>query len=227
MVLLTSVIFSRRLLRHWRLPLPDVSSSLPRSFRTARGSFSPASPANVARTTLCEFADPSDFVSTFWMPQDSTTARTAPPAMMPVPSGAGLSSTWPAPNRPEHRMRHGRALERHADQRLLRRFDSLLDGRRHFLRLAHAEAHDAMAVADHDERAEAQVLAALDDLGDAADVHDRVLQIDLRRVDFLSCVNHIISFQLPASSFQLRIGLLGRRHPCAVQLRSALLGAGS
>src|SRR3954469_17595066 len=34
------------------------------------------------------------------MPADSTTARTAPPAMMPVPSGAGLSSTWPAPKRP-------------------------------------------------------------------------------------------------------------------------------
>src|SRR6476620_601406 len=34
------------------------------------------------------------------MPHDSTTARTAPPAMMPVPSGAGLSSTCPAPNRP-------------------------------------------------------------------------------------------------------------------------------
>src|ERR671921_2658674 len=34
------------------------------------------------------------------MPQDSTTARTAPPAMIPVPSGAGLSSTCPAPKRP-------------------------------------------------------------------------------------------------------------------------------
>src|SRR4051812_6203088 len=34
------------------------------------------------------------------MPADSTTARTAPPAMMPVPSGAGFRSTWPAPNRP-------------------------------------------------------------------------------------------------------------------------------
>src|SRR5436190_15214830 len=34
------------------------------------------------------------------MPADSTTARTAPPAMIPVPSGAGFSSTCPAPNRP-------------------------------------------------------------------------------------------------------------------------------
>ena len=34
------------------------------------------------------------------MPADSTTARTAPPAMMPVPSGAGFSSTLPAPKLP-------------------------------------------------------------------------------------------------------------------------------
>ena len=55
---------------------------------------------NVARTTLCALADPSDLVSTLWMPADSTTARTAPPAMMPVPSGAGFSSTDPAPKLP-------------------------------------------------------------------------------------------------------------------------------
>src|SRR5687767_8835509 len=34
------------------------------------------------------------------MPHDSTTARTAPPAIRPVPSGAGFSSTLPDPNRP-------------------------------------------------------------------------------------------------------------------------------
>src|SRR6187549_3164662 len=34
------------------------------------------------------------------MPHASTTARTAPPAMMPVPSGAGFRSTCPAPKRP-------------------------------------------------------------------------------------------------------------------------------
>jgi len=39
-------------------------------------------------------------VSTFVIPAASTTARTAPPAMMPVPSGAGFSSTLPAPNLP-------------------------------------------------------------------------------------------------------------------------------
>src|SRR5688572_3412275 len=58
------------------------------------------SPLKVARTTLCGFAEPSDFVSTFWMPHASTTARTAPPAISPVPSGAGFSSTMPEPNLP-------------------------------------------------------------------------------------------------------------------------------
>src|SRR5215813_1112148 len=54
----------------------------------------------VARTTLCGLADPSDFVRMFVIPADSTTARTAPPAMMPVPSGAGFSNTLPAPKLP-------------------------------------------------------------------------------------------------------------------------------
>src|SRR5687768_4096507 len=80
---------------------PTISaSSLPRMRATKAGSLSPIRPLNVARTTLCGFAEPSDFVSTFWMPHDSTTARTAPPAMRPVPSGAGLSSTLPEPNLP-------------------------------------------------------------------------------------------------------------------------------
>src|SRR5262249_24667309 len=39
----------------------------------------------------------------FVMPAASTTARTAPPAMMPVPSGAGLSRTLPAPKFPTMR----------------------------------------------------------------------------------------------------------------------------
>src|SRR2546422_7587784 len=76
------------------------ASSLPRYRATSAGSFRSISPLKVARTTLCGFAEPSDFVSTFWMPADSTTARTAPPAMRPVPSGAGFSSTLPEPNLP-------------------------------------------------------------------------------------------------------------------------------
>src|SRR5215510_13322372 len=76
------------------------ASSLPRYRATSDGSFSSISPLKVARTTLCGFADPSDLVSTFWIPADSTTARTAPPAIRPVPSGAGFKRTLPDPNFP-------------------------------------------------------------------------------------------------------------------------------
>ncbi len=51
----------------------------------------------MAFTTLWGFVVPSDFVRMFWTPADSSTARTAPPAMTPVPSEAGLSMTRPAP----------------------------------------------------------------------------------------------------------------------------------
>ena len=47
--------------------------------------------------TLCGFEVPIDFVSTLEMPATSITARTGPPAMIPVPSDAGLSSTCPEP----------------------------------------------------------------------------------------------------------------------------------
>src|SRR5262249_23409094 len=96
---------------------------------------------------------------------------------------------------------------RHADERFLRRLDALLDRRRHFLRLADAEAHHAVAVADDDQRAEAEVLAALDHLRDAADVDDRVLQVELRRVDFFASFKHcqfpVSCYQLSASGFPL------------------------
>jgi len=44
--------------------------------------------------------EPMHFVSTLASPASSTTARTPPPAMTPVPSDAGLSRTSPAPKRP-------------------------------------------------------------------------------------------------------------------------------
>src|SRR5260221_4572694 len=85
-------------------PAPVRSlSSLPRRRAIDAGFLSASRPATVARTTLCGFADPSDLVRMFAMPAASTTARTAPPAMMPVPSGAGFNSTLPAPKLPTMR----------------------------------------------------------------------------------------------------------------------------
>ena len=94
--------------------------------------------------------------------------------MTPVPSEAGLSRTLPGAVVAEDRVRDGRAAHGDRDHVLLGDLDPLLDGGRNFLRLARAEADAALAVADDDERAEAEVLAALDDLGDAVDVDDLV-----------------------------------------------------
>src|SRR5688572_6560620 len=92
--------FLRCFFRHNYLIAAISSRSLPRSRATAAGDLRHSSPLKVARTTLCGFAEPSDLVSTLCRPAASTTARTAPPAMMPVPSGAGFSSTLPEPNLP-------------------------------------------------------------------------------------------------------------------------------
>src|SRR5262245_29015665 len=83
---------------------PDSSprswTSLPRRFATCSAFRSHLSPSRVARRTVLGFAVPSDFVRMSWTPHDSRTARTAPPAMTPVPGDAGFRSTCPEPNRP-------------------------------------------------------------------------------------------------------------------------------
>src|SRR5712691_11272475 len=75
----------------------SAPSSTPRSESYCASLRSCWSASNVALTTLCGLAVPSDFVRMFWIPADSRMARTGPPAMTPVPSEAGLSMTLPAP----------------------------------------------------------------------------------------------------------------------------------
>ena len=98
--------FSPYMVNPDRRHLFEVLAAQPRD---PAGTFSDSSPLKVARTTLCGLADPSDLVSTLCRPAASTTARTAPPAMMPVPSGAGFSSTLPDPNLPTIGVRNRRA----------------------------------------------------------------------------------------------------------------------
>src|SRR5215471_18550944 len=77
---------------------PVISSTvLVRVSATCAASFNPSSAANVALTTLCGLEVPSDLVSTFVIPATCITLRTGPPAITPVPSGAGLSSTCAEP----------------------------------------------------------------------------------------------------------------------------------
>src|SRR5918998_1039271 len=59
------------------------------------------SPCSVARTRLTEVVEPKAFVSTSLTPASSNAARTAPPAITPVPSEAGLSITDELSNLPK------------------------------------------------------------------------------------------------------------------------------
>ena len=67
--------------------------------------------------------------------------------------------------------------QRHADHRLLGRRGRLGDRLGHLARLAVAEAGPALAVADHDQRREAEALAALHRLRDAVDVDELLDQL--------------------------------------------------
>ncbi len=63
------------------------------------------------------------------------------------------------------------------DQIFLGLLDALLDGHGHFARLAHAETSVAVAIANDNQRRKAEILAALDDFGDAVDGDDVILQV--------------------------------------------------
>ena len=71
------------------------------------------------------------------------------------------------------------------DHVLARLRHGLGDGDRHFTRLAEAEAHAAGAVADHRQRGEAELPAALDDLRRAVD-RDQLLEELVARLGFFS-----------------------------------------
>ena len=74
-------------------------------------------------------------------------------------------------------MQRAAVAQRNADHRLLRRRSRLADRFRHFARLAVTETGAALAVADDDERREAEALAALHGLGDAVDVDELLDQL--------------------------------------------------
>ena len=85
----------------WLAVIPTTSSGvLPLVFATCVASRSDFSPTIVAATTFWGLFDRRHFVLISDIPAASTTARTAPPAITPVPGGAGFSSTLPAPKTP-------------------------------------------------------------------------------------------------------------------------------
>jgi hypothetical protein len=82
---------------------------------------------------------------------------------------------------PEHAgrlVRDRRAVARHAEEVLLGALDALLDRERDLVGLAVARADDPVLVADDHERGEREPPAALDDLGDAVDLDDALLEVE-------------------------------------------------
>src|SRR5205085_3394193 len=77
----------------------------------------------------------------------------------------------------EDLVRDRRAVLRHGEEVLLRVLDGLRDRERDLARLAVADADAVDLVPDHDEGREGEAPAALDDLGDAVDLHDPLLQL--------------------------------------------------
>src|SRR3954454_19579538 len=87
----------------WPFASPRPSTALidrPRSSATSSGVRRPCRPATVALTRLIGFCEPRLLERMSWMPASSSTARTPPPAMTPVPGDAGLRNTRPDPNTP-------------------------------------------------------------------------------------------------------------------------------
>src|SRR5690348_9035468 len=72
------------------------STGRPRRAATVSGCSSMRSASTVAWTMLIWLDEPSDLLRTSWMPAHSSTARTGPPAITPVPGAAGRRSTTPA-----------------------------------------------------------------------------------------------------------------------------------
>src|SRR6267378_2744062 len=120
-----------------------ASSSTPRSLATRRAVVRCWRPSSVARTMLCGLVEPRLLVRMSRTPAHSSTARTGPPAMTPVPDQAAAGG-----------------------------FDRLAHRFAHLVRLTGGDPDPTLPVAHGDERVEAEAPAALHHLRDAVDGND-------------------------------------------------------
>jgi hypothetical protein len=79
--------------------------------------------------------------------------------------GAGAAAAF-------HQVRDRGSLEAHAEHLLAGILGRFLDGGRHFVSFAITNAHVALSIAGHNQRAEAERSTAFDDLGAAVDSYD-------------------------------------------------------
>ena len=97
--------------------------------------------------------------------------------MTPVPARRRLEEHLAGAEVTERLVRDGHAVERDLEDVLARLVVALADRLGHLVGLAETDAHVTGLVADDDERREAEAPAALDDLRDAVDVDDALLEL--------------------------------------------------
>ena len=157
----------------------------------------------VALTRLCGLRLPRHLVSTFCTPATSSTARTPPPAITPVPGEAGLSSTWPAPNSPDDDVRDRAApVTGTWNMFFLRGLARLADRVRDFVGLAQADADPPLLVAHRHDGVEREAPAALHHLGAAVDVDDPLDELGLGGIRLTApapviLASHVVLLELP------------------------------
>ena len=126
--------------------------------------------------------------------------------MRPVPSGAGLSSTLPAPNLPTTWVRDRRPLERNADETLLRGLDALLDRRRHSFALPTPKPTTPWPSPTTTRALKLRFLPPLTTFVTRLIETTRVLDLQLRRVDLLAvAIHHCHRLELQ-TCFARRVG---------------------
>ncbi len=105
-------------------------------------------------------------------------ARTGPPGHNAGTGNSRLDENAACAELTEDLMRHG-ALggQRNREHVLLGVLGALLDGDRHFLGLAHANADATVAIAHDDKSGQSETTTAFDDLGNAVNVDNALLKL--------------------------------------------------
>src|SRR5690606_21415430 len=107
------------------------------------------------------------------------------------------------------RILDGGPVQVHLDHGTTGGFHGLLDGSRHFTRLATTEAHTTIAVANYCQRCEGKDPTAFDDLGDAVNLN-QIINVTLGML--LIEISHTSTLRLPARLHQRRRPALSRGH---------------
>ena len=129
----------------------------------------------VAVTTLQGLLERRHLVRISRMPATSSTARTGPPAITPVPSGA--YSHLAGAEFADHLVGDGGPLQGDLDHVLLGVLNALADGVGDLGGLTKAKTYQAVAVAHDYQRRELEDTAALDRFADTVNGYDPFVKI--------------------------------------------------